>query len=267
MDTRQIALLRPEEILQEMHRCSLAYLPVGPLEWHGPHLPLGTDAINAEKVALLAAEQTGGLVLPTFYWGTERERTPQVLDWLGFDAGEYIVGMDFPANTLSSMYASEEFFALLVREQLRLAAHIGFRVVAVITGHAAENQVAVLQRLAAEFNAAGALRVVVALPFVANQEGILEVGHASRIETSVMLALHPERVDLSKLPSLPEPLRNVDWAVVDFNTFLGHPTQDRTVSPADDPRGASAEMGWQTTRQAVAQIVAQVKAVLAELHS
>jgi len=265
MDTRQIALLRPDQVLQEINRCPLVYLPVGPLEWHGPHLPFGTDAINAEKVAYLSAEKTGGLILPTFYWGTERERSSEMLEWLGLDPDAWVVGMDFPANSLPSMYASEEIFALLIREHLRLAANMGFRVIVLVTGHAAENQIAVLQRLAAEITAAGAVRVLVVLPFVANPQGILEVGHASRIETSVMLALKPECVALDNLLPLPEPLRNPDWAIIDFDTFLGHPTPDRTVSPADDPRRASAEMGWQTLQQATAQIVAQVKPIIDDL--
>ena len=51
VETRQIAYLRPDQIVQEIERCPLAYLPVGPLEWHGPHLPLGVDALNARKRA------------------------------------------------------------------------------------------------------------------------------------------------------------------------------------------------------------------------
>ena len=262
METRQIALLRPDQIVQEIVRCPLAYLPVGPLEWHGPHLPLGVDALNAEKVAQLSAERTGGLVLPTFYWGTERERTPQMLRWLGFEGNEWIVGMDFPANALPSMYAAEEVFALLIREQLRLAVKMGFRTIAVITGHAAENQIVVLQRLAAEFTAKGPSRVQVFLPFVTNSEGIMEVGHASRVETAIMLALYPQNVDLTGLPPSSEPLRNVDWAIVDYLTFLGQPTPQRTVHEEDDPRQANEEIGWKTIHRAVDQIVSQIITIL-----
>ena len=39
-------LMRPSEILEAKERCSLIYLPIGPLEWHGPHLPFGVDPIN-----------------------------------------------------------------------------------------------------------------------------------------------------------------------------------------------------------------------------
>jgi creatinine amidohydrolase len=259
---RQIARLRPEQVIEEMQRCPVVYLPLGPLEWHGPHLPLGVDALNAENAALLAAERTGGLVLPTLYWGTERERDPQMLDWLGLDPRSYVVGMDFPANSLSSMYCSEEILALLVREQLRLAVRVGFRLVVLVTGHGATNQIEVLRRLAVEFSAESPARVILVLPFVTNPAGIMEVGHASLIETAVMQALDPDTVWLENLPALPEPLRNADWAVVDYLTFMGEPTPERTIHAHDDPRRASPEQGRTIIAEAVDQIVKQVQEAL-----
>jgi len=265
VETRQIAYLRPEQIIEEMQRCPAAYLPIGPLEWHGPHLPLGVDPLNAENTAMLAAERTGGLVLPTLYWGTERERDPEMLDWLGLDPHSYVVGMDFPANDLSSLYCSEEVFALLVREQLRLAVRIGFHLVVMVTGHAATNQIEVLKRLAVEFSAESPATVIMVLPFVTNSSGVMEVGHASLIETALMQALHPETVRLESLPALPEPLRNADWAVVDYETFMGNPTPDRTIHEHDDPRRANAMHGRHTITQAVEQIVKQVEEALSTL--
>jgi creatinine amidohydrolase len=265
MNTKQIAYLRPEQVNEELQRCPLAYLPVGPLEWHGPHLPLGVDPLNAENAALQSAELTGGLVFPTLYWGTERERKPEMLDWLGLDQESYVVGMDFPTNSLPSLYCSEEIFALLVREQLRMATNMGFRLIVVVTGHAATNQIEVLERLAAEFNGNKFARVIVALPFVTNQSGVMEVGHASRIETAVMQALHPETVRLDKLPPPPEPLRNADWAVIDYDTFLGKPTPERIIHDNDDPRNANVEQGHLTIQRAVEQIAKRVKEELKRL--
>lgn len=265
MRTRQIQHLRPEEILPELEKTPVAYVPLGLIEWHGPHLPLGTDALNAEAVALRAAEQSGGLVMPALYVGTERERPPEALGWIGFGRDEWIVGMNFPANPLPSMYAAEEVFALVVREHLRLIAHMGFKIIVLVTGHAATNQIETLKRLAGEFNAAGEVQVLVELPFAANDKGTYEVGHASRIETAVMLALAPKSVRLEALPALPEKLRNLEWAIVDHPTFLGQPTPDRTVRDDDDPRRATAEDGKRTVQRATAQIAEKVKAALARL--
>ncbi len=265
MRSRQIQYLRPEEVLAEIRRFPVVYWPLGLIEWHGPHLPLGVDALNAEAVALEVARRVGGLVMPTLYFGTERERPPEVLNWLGFESEQWIVGMDFPANTLPSMYAYEDLFALLVRENIRLMAGMGFQVIVTITGHAATNQLEALKRVAAEFNATGQVQVMVELPFVTNEVGILEVGHASRIETAVMLAIAPDTVALSNLPDESEPLKNTDWAIVDYPTFLGQPTPDRTVSQADDPRRATADDGQQMVQKAVEQISARVTQTLSKL--
>lgn len=264
MIERRIAYLRPDQVIAEMENRSITYLPLGPLEWHGPHLPMGVDAFNAEKVAHLAAEETGGLVLPTFYWGTERERSQQMLEWLGFSEEKWIIGMDFPANSLPGMYAAEEIFALLIREQLLLVQRMGFRLIVIVSGHAAENHITVLERLALEFSAESPFEVILVLPFVRNEQDIMEVGHASKVETSVMLALHPETVELHFLPPKNESLRNVDYAIVDYMTFLGQPTRDRTVAEYDDPRTASAEIGLSNIRLATAQIVERVNQVYKE---
>jgi creatinine amidohydrolase len=42
----------------------LALLPVGSVEMHGPHMPLGTDTIVARAMCLRLAEAADGLVLP-----------------------------------------------------------------------------------------------------------------------------------------------------------------------------------------------------------
>lgn len=51
----------------EQARCAI--LPVGAVEAHGPHLPLGTDNVLAERLAQRLAEQTNSLVLPTLPYG------------------------------------------------------------------------------------------------------------------------------------------------------------------------------------------------------
>lgn len=44
-------------------------LPFGILEKHGPHLPLGTDLINARYAALTGAKQEYAVVFPEYYFG------------------------------------------------------------------------------------------------------------------------------------------------------------------------------------------------------
>ena len=150
MRTRKLELLRPEEILDEMRRCPVVYLPLAPLEWHGPHLPYGVDPLIASALAVRLADRLGGLVHPYLPLGSERERDAVTLKNLGFDGGEWIVGMDFPANSLPSLYLPEEVLAIVVRHQIVLLARMGFRHVVLVNGHGGRNHVAALKRIAAE---------------------------------------------------------------------------------------------------------------------
>ena len=70
MRTVRYEFLRPQEILDAQRKKSIVYLPLGPLEWHGPAMPFGTDPLAAQAAARKIAERTGGVVLPTLYAGT-----------------------------------------------------------------------------------------------------------------------------------------------------------------------------------------------------
>lgn len=48
---------------------STCVIPVGILEKHGPHLPLGTDLIDCREVALRAAKQEYTIIFPAYYVG------------------------------------------------------------------------------------------------------------------------------------------------------------------------------------------------------
>ena len=42
-------------------RCPVAYLPLGTLEWHGLHNPVGLDALKAHALAVRCARSGGGV--------------------------------------------------------------------------------------------------------------------------------------------------------------------------------------------------------------
>ena len=50
-------ILRPEQIVARRNACPVAYIPIGNLEWHGVHNPLGTDTLQAEGLAILCAQK------------------------------------------------------------------------------------------------------------------------------------------------------------------------------------------------------------------
>lgn len=53
-------------------RCVI--IPVGALEQHGPHLPMGTDALLSELVAVGTAERMGGKVAQPFTYGYKSQQ-------------------------------------------------------------------------------------------------------------------------------------------------------------------------------------------------
>ena len=116
----------PAELLEAVKGRSLVYLPVGSMEWHGPHMGMGMDTINAHAVALEAARRTGGVVMPPLYIGTETPRSPETLRKLGFLGDERIVGMDFPQNSVASFYWPPDLFEAIIRQQAQMLIEMGF---------------------------------------------------------------------------------------------------------------------------------------------
>lgn len=64
--------LLPEECVQRIKEMPVAYLPLGTLEWHGPHMPLGADGIQSKELFVRVAEKVGGVVLPILFMGSDR---------------------------------------------------------------------------------------------------------------------------------------------------------------------------------------------------
>ncbi len=266
MRTVRFEMLRPDEIVAERKRFPVVYQPIGPLEWHGPHLPYGMDALHAETEARRVAEIVGGVVMPTLYWGTERERDANTLRDLGFEGHEWIVGMDHPRHSMKSLYTQEDVFGIVVRARLDLLVRQQYRLIVIVNGHGAANHLITLDRLAKEFSADSSARVLCITAFMPDADGTYHIGHAEALETSIMLAMYPETVDLSKLPDLPTPLRNTDYGIVDGPTFGGKPTPDRTLRMEHDPRAsASAQAGEAHLKRTSAWIADQVRAAAAEL--
>ena len=62
----------PSAIVARRDECNLAYLPVGALEWHGAHMPFGTDSFTVTYLAEEAAKRFGGVAFPPMYYGDVR---------------------------------------------------------------------------------------------------------------------------------------------------------------------------------------------------
>ena len=69
----ELARLSWPDARDAIRQARVALLPVGAIEQHGPHLPLGTDWYIASHIAQETTEQDGLLLLPGFAVGVSYE--------------------------------------------------------------------------------------------------------------------------------------------------------------------------------------------------
>ncbi|MDA8587156.1 creatininase family protein [Rhodobacteraceae bacterium] len=181
--TRQLERLRPHQIRASLAVRSVIWLPLGTIEWHCEHLPVGLDALTAHGLCLRAAERGGGLVMPPLYFGT------------GGSHGTY------PWTIM--MEGTAEIEAMLTRTAVRLQAMEVERLV-IFSGHFADEQLEMIDRFSEVWNAVGAMpRVTATAVNRCSGAGILP-DHAGAFETLLMHAISPETVDMAQLPTLNE---------------------------------------------------------------
>ena len=260
--------MRPDEIVAARRHAPVVFLPLGPLEWHGPHMPLGTDGLHAWHVSVRTARQVGGVVLPALFAGTDAVRPrgngPEALGALGLDDDADVFGMDFPTFPVKSVYLAENVFGLLVRGVVQALKRDAYRLIVLANGHGAANQQRTLTGIALEETALPDVSVMHVNVWVPPEPPQLDPGHAERGEAAVMLALAGNSVRLNELP-VDEPLRYRDYGVVDGPAFDGSPTPTRTVRPAADPRRATREEGELIVAREVERMAELVRRELATL--
>lgn len=256
-------LMTPGEIVEARERCPVAYVPLGPIEWHGPHLPLGTDALVAHHLAVRVARVVGGVVLPALFAGTDALRLPGdgpgQLGALGFEGHERIIGMDFPGNPVQSLYFEESALGITVREIIRGLKRDPYRLIVLVNFHGAGNHKQTLQRLALEETNQPRVRVIA--PALGNRPRSPEVdpGHAEKWETAIVMALEESHVRLAALPPHDQSLAYKDYGIVEGRAFDGRPAPGYLLSRAADPRYAERAEGLKMVEEGVAYIAAEVR--------
>jgi creatinine amidohydrolase len=165
---------------------TVVVLPVGSVEQHGRHMPLGTDTLLAHSTALAAAKRLDGrvAVLPP--------------PWYGFSAHH----MRF---TGSVTLKPETMIALVEDIVTSVVAH-GFRRVLILNGHGGNN--GVIDVLASKLGHAhyGKARIASLTYFVLARKRIAELresetggmGHACEFETAMLQHVRPDLVAIEK---------------------------------------------------------------------
>ena len=174
-------------------RTVVAVVPVGAVEPHGPHAPLGTDLTISEGVCRRAAEALADdesvavLVAPALPYGVTR----------------------YGAAFAGAVGITEETLAALVGDVCRSLAGTGLTRVALGNSHFEPEHVATL-RAAADALSGEGLHVALLEPTRrANAARLTEEFrsgscHAGRYETSLVLADAPELIDAAAMAGLPE---------------------------------------------------------------
>jgi creatinine amidohydrolase len=167
----------PGEVAERIESAPVAYVPLGALEWHGEHGPLGLDGVKAHHICERAAERTGGVVFPALFWGA-------------FDT------MPFPFT----FHFEREYLKPVVEQLLMQLSDWGFEVIVLLTGHYPPTQIEMLRDACRSLNAQGRA-LSLGTPEMGFATDIHYFGdHAGMWESSIMMAIQPEWVDLSAMP-------------------------------------------------------------------
>ncbi len=183
---------------------SVAILPVGAIEAHGPHLPLETDVIIAQAMARSGAARLAA-----------RGLTVVVLPPLTYTAAAFAQGF---AGTFS--LRPETVTATVLDIAGNLARH-GYRLLAIANAHLDPGHLASLE--AAVNTIRGDLGLAVAFPNLTARPWALRLSdefksgacHAGQFETSIVLAERPELVRDTTMAALPGNPASLSQAIRD----------------------------------------------------
>jgi creatinine amidohydrolase len=212
-------------------------MPVGATEQHGPHLPTGTDTIIATRLCDEVSGRTGALVLPALSLGAS------------FGHGTTFAG------TLS---AAPEELAGQVRRTVEWAVYSGVRRLVVVNAHVGNTAALSVAGDHLRLEQDG-IRVGVVNWWQLDEWVTREVSadgedwHANRAETSLLLALTPEFVDMSKAATADDHDRSAGLV------FRYTARELSTNGVTGRPSSATPELGIRIRERVVAALVELVK--------
>jgi creatinine amidohydrolase len=218
---------------------SVLCLPLGSTEQHGPHLPLDTDTVIAEALtARIVARWCDAYdlwQLPVQTVGLSREHA-----WAPGTVSRSITEMTATLRDLA-----REIAATPARNLLIVNGHGGNRGILEAAGY----------ELAGDFGLNVCALHLGALISPVPAHGLPEI-HAGRDETSVMLAIAPDKVRRERIVELRSPPDPAQVRATILDPAVSWPWSSGDPRIADlgvigDPREASAEYGRQIVQRVV----------------
>jgi len=221
---------------------TMAMLPVGATEQHGPHLATGVDCVTATQLASAVSAQTGVPVLPTLPFGCSLGHSKR---WPGT--------VSLSPHTLIDCIVE-------IGEWLWAT---GFKKLLIINGHVTNFAPlrCALEILRSKFD-----DMMIAIRNVADVSGRVhheffadaQDWHANAAETALMLELAPEQVRPDRIKEGHDPDRT-------HGLLFSHPVNRTSRNGATGhPCTATREHGEQLFRWMVDDLVSQVRSGLTE---
>jgi len=171
---QRVVYLSPEELREKLSAKSILYMPVGSIEWHNEHLPIGTDTFHAEALAMELCGITGGAVLPSFWWNTDScHRHP------------------------STYYTPQENYRQMLSVLLRGFMDFQVKMIVLVNGHGGGNQIKSVAMVTDEINRAGDFPIHLAVVDVCDLQHE-NIDHADTGETSLSMRLIPQLVRMER---------------------------------------------------------------------
>ena len=209
---------------------AIVLLPVASTEQHGPHLATGVDSFLCGEVCLRAASK--------LIRGQPVVVAPTV--WFGLADHHVAFGGTF-SITLATYYA-------VLRDLCRSVLQAGFRRVVLVNGHGGNIQAlaAFTGELTRELGAPIATATYFmegleeAAQILDDQKGVM---HACEAETSMMMAVHPDLVDRTRLSDAHGPAFDIAGSLQPSLKRFRSFAELTTSGVAGDARKASMKKG------------------------
>jgi creatinine amidohydrolase/Fe(II)-dependent formamide hydrolase-like protein/7-cyano-7-deazaguanine synthase in queuosine biosynthesis len=244
------------EARERFRQVDIALLPVGAIEQHGPHLPLDTDAFDADYLAQRVAEACSDpkpLVLPNIPYGVSYHHT------------------DFQ-GTVS---IANDTLARLVYDIGMSVAHNGIKKLVVINGHGGNSPA--LNHAAQMINRDAHIFVCVDTGETSDVDIYALVDtpndvHAGEIETSTSLAIRPHLVKMDQCQKeVPEfSSRYLDFTSKRGVLWYAYTRKISNSGVMGDPTRANAAKGKKIWEVMISHLVAMVEDLksmtLEEIH-
>jgi creatinine amidohydrolase len=249
MPVRELAQLTWEEVRDLDRAETIAILPVGAVEAHGPHLPLDTDVVIANAMARAGAERLA-----------DRSRSAVLLPPLYYTAAGF-------ANAFAgTIGASRATITALVVDIARSLSQQGFAMLAIANSHLDPEHLSALDDAVQQCKAEESVRVVfpnlTRKPWASRLSDEFKSGacHAGQFESSIVLAETPGLVRESLRRTLEPNPQSLSQAIRDGKRTFAEAGGPRAYF--GDPAAASAKEG-RATIATLGEILAD--AVMAEL--